>query len=159
MKKFEEGVFSDLRNLKPGVDACLEEPKVGYCSFLCFPSFLWFLWGVLWSGFVWSVGLCVLSGTGGEYSWRALLYSLRGMVTWAVMCFMGCLGVRCGVHGYCVSLAGVWCSPVFSGNFSWTMDCLFCFYHFNFRSRGCQLVKVGSPTASSLDLSFLDHDN
>jgi len=30
MKKFEEGVFSDLRNLKPGVDACLEEPKV--CS-------------------------------------------------------------------------------------------------------------------------------
>lgn len=28
MKKFEEGVFSDLRNLKPGVDACLEEPKV-----------------------------------------------------------------------------------------------------------------------------------
>lgn len=28
MKKFEEGVFSDLRNLKPGQDACLEEPKV-----------------------------------------------------------------------------------------------------------------------------------
>ena len=28
MKKFEEGVFSDLRNLKPGADACLEEPKV-----------------------------------------------------------------------------------------------------------------------------------
>lgn len=28
MKKFEEGVFSDLRNLKPGIDACLEEPKV-----------------------------------------------------------------------------------------------------------------------------------
>lgn len=28
MKKFEEGVFSDLRNLKPGFDACLEEPKV-----------------------------------------------------------------------------------------------------------------------------------
>ncbi|KAF8815250.1 hypothetical protein BYT27DRAFT_7249334 [Phlegmacium glaucopus] len=27
MKKFEEGVFSDLRNLKPGVDASLEEPK------------------------------------------------------------------------------------------------------------------------------------
>ena len=26
--KFEEGVFSDLRNLKPGVDPCLEEPKV-----------------------------------------------------------------------------------------------------------------------------------
>ena len=34
MKKFEEGVFSDLRNLKPGVDASLEEPKV--CSFLFF---------------------------------------------------------------------------------------------------------------------------
>jgi len=33
VKKFEEGVFSDLRNLKPGVDACLEEPKV-------VPSFL-----------------------------------------------------------------------------------------------------------------------
>ena len=28
MKKFEEGVFSDLRNLKPGYDASLEEPKV-----------------------------------------------------------------------------------------------------------------------------------
>ncbi len=27
LKKFEEGVFSDLRNLKPGVDASLEEPK------------------------------------------------------------------------------------------------------------------------------------
>lgn len=34
MKKFEEGVFSDLRNLKPGVDACLEEPKVSFLS-LC----------------------------------------------------------------------------------------------------------------------------
>jgi len=30
MKKFEEGVFSDLRNLKPGTDASLEEPKVCY---------------------------------------------------------------------------------------------------------------------------------
>ncbi|ODO03103.1 60S ribosomal protein L39 [Cryptococcus amylolentus CBS 6273] len=29
VKKFEEGVFSDLRNLKPGTDACLEEPKPG----------------------------------------------------------------------------------------------------------------------------------
>lgn len=28
VKKFEEGVFSDLRNLKPGQDASLEEPKV-----------------------------------------------------------------------------------------------------------------------------------
>ncbi|OAD79142.1 hypothetical protein PHYBLDRAFT_94887, partial [Phycomyces blakesleeanus NRRL 1555(-)] len=26
-KKFEEGIFSDLRNLKPGTDARLEEPK------------------------------------------------------------------------------------------------------------------------------------
>ncbi|OAC99966.1 hypothetical protein MUCCIDRAFT_24485, partial [Mucor lusitanicus CBS 277.49] len=26
-KKFEEGIFSDLRNLKPGHDARLEEPK------------------------------------------------------------------------------------------------------------------------------------
>ena len=34
MKKFEEGVFSDLRNLKPGVDACLEEPKVRTVSSL-----------------------------------------------------------------------------------------------------------------------------
>lgn len=34
MKKFEEGVFSDLRNLKPGVDASLEEPKVRLnCAF------------------------------------------------------------------------------------------------------------------------------
>ena len=44
MKKFEEGVFSDLRNLKPGVDACLEEPKVSLVSSLvsgrcvCVPS-------------------------------------------------------------------------------------------------------------------------
>ena len=35
MKKFEEGVFSDLRNLKPGTDACLEEPKV--CTFPPYP--------------------------------------------------------------------------------------------------------------------------
>lgn len=28
VKKFEEGVFSDLRNLKSGTDAALEEPKV-----------------------------------------------------------------------------------------------------------------------------------
>ncbi len=27
IKKFEEGIFSDLRNLKPGVDAALEEPR------------------------------------------------------------------------------------------------------------------------------------
>lgn len=33
MKKFEEGVFSDLRNLKPGVDATLEEPKVSHLDF------------------------------------------------------------------------------------------------------------------------------
>jgi transcription factor STE12 len=37
MKKFEEGVFSDLRNLKPGVDASLEEPKV--CASLVSQSF------------------------------------------------------------------------------------------------------------------------
>ena len=35
MKKFEEGVFSDLRNLKPGVDACLEDPKVSYSNKFC----------------------------------------------------------------------------------------------------------------------------
>ncbi|TFK26981.1 STE-domain-containing protein [Coprinopsis marcescibilis] len=34
MKKFEEGVFSDLRNLRPGVDACLEEPKSGFLDLL-----------------------------------------------------------------------------------------------------------------------------
>ncbi|THG93423.1 hypothetical protein EW145_g8379, partial [Phellinidium pouzarii] len=34
MKKFEEGVFSDLRNLKPGTDACLEEPKVRHIVML-----------------------------------------------------------------------------------------------------------------------------
>jgi hypothetical protein len=33
MKKFEEGVFSDLRNLKPGTDAILEEPKVGFLPY------------------------------------------------------------------------------------------------------------------------------
>jgi transcription factor STE12 len=34
MKKFEEGVFSDLRNLKPGVDATLEEPKSSFLDLL-----------------------------------------------------------------------------------------------------------------------------
>nr|ODO02173.1 hypothetical protein L204_00900 [Cryptococcus depauperatus CBS 7855] len=34
MKKFEEGVFSDLRNLKPGTDACLEEPKSSFLDLL-----------------------------------------------------------------------------------------------------------------------------
>ncbi|KAJ3254703.1 homeodomain transcription factor ste12 [Chytriomyces hyalinus] len=33
-KKFEEGVFSDLRNLKPGVDATLEEPRSPLLEFL-----------------------------------------------------------------------------------------------------------------------------
>jgi len=34
MKKFEEGVFSDLRNLKPGKAASLEEPRSGFLDFL-----------------------------------------------------------------------------------------------------------------------------
>ncbi|KAG0356572.1 STE like transcription factor-domain-containing protein [Gamsiella multidivaricata] len=34
IKKFEEGVFSDLRNLKPGADACLEEPKSPFLEML-----------------------------------------------------------------------------------------------------------------------------
>ncbi|KAF5376369.1 hypothetical protein D9757_008637 [Collybiopsis confluens] len=34
MKKFEEGVFSDLRNLKPGQDATLEEPKSPFLDLL-----------------------------------------------------------------------------------------------------------------------------
>ena len=38
MKKFEEGVFSDLRNLKPGIDAILEEPKVRAFAYLPYPS-------------------------------------------------------------------------------------------------------------------------
>ena len=33
-KKFEEGVFSDLRNLKPGTDAVLEEPRSEFLEFL-----------------------------------------------------------------------------------------------------------------------------
>ncbi|WVQ83978.1 hypothetical protein IAT38_006123 [Cryptococcus sp. DSM 104549] len=33
-KKWEEGVFSDLRNLKPGVDATLEEPKSPLLDYL-----------------------------------------------------------------------------------------------------------------------------
>ncbi|WRT65062.1 uncharacterized protein IL334_002004 [Kwoniella shivajii] len=33
-KKWEEGVFSDLRNLKPGTDAALEEPKSPLLEFL-----------------------------------------------------------------------------------------------------------------------------
>ncbi|KAJ6550833.1 STE like transcription factor-domain-containing protein, partial [Mycena vulgaris] len=52
MKKFQEGVFSDLRNLKPHVDASLEEPKSPLLDLLfkyqCIPSqkkqkvFYWF---------------------------------------------------------------------------------------------------------------------
>ncbi|KAI9281539.1 STE like transcription factor-domain-containing protein [Sporodiniella umbellata] len=34
LKKFEEGVFSDLRNLKPGMDASLEEPKSDFLEML-----------------------------------------------------------------------------------------------------------------------------
>ncbi|KAI8071965.1 STE like transcription factor-domain-containing protein [Thamnidium elegans] len=34
LKKFEEGVFSDLRNLKPGTDAILEEPKSAFLDLL-----------------------------------------------------------------------------------------------------------------------------
>lgn len=34
MKKFEEGIFSDLRNLKPGVDASLENPRSDFLEFL-----------------------------------------------------------------------------------------------------------------------------
>jgi hypothetical protein len=33
-EKIEEGVFSDLRNLKPGADVCLEEPKVCFVSLM-----------------------------------------------------------------------------------------------------------------------------
>ena len=45
MKKFEEGIFSDLRNLKPGVDASLEEPKVSrnLVFFFVFLPFSFFL--------------------------------------------------------------------------------------------------------------------
>ncbi|KAI8819336.1 STE like transcription factor-domain-containing protein, partial [Fimicolochytrium jonesii] len=34
VKKFEEGVFSDLRNLKPGIDATLEEPRSEFLEIL-----------------------------------------------------------------------------------------------------------------------------
>ena len=34
MKKFEEGIFSDLRNLKPGLDSVLEEPRSEFLEFL-----------------------------------------------------------------------------------------------------------------------------
>lgn len=34
LKKFEEGIFSDLRNLKPGVDATLENPRSEFLEFL-----------------------------------------------------------------------------------------------------------------------------
>lgn len=33
-KKFEEGIFSDLRNLKCGIDATLEQPKSAFLQFL-----------------------------------------------------------------------------------------------------------------------------
>ncbi|KAI5149262.1 transcription factor STE12 [Enteropsectra breve] len=34
IKKFEEGIFSDLRNLKPGIDATLEGPRSDFLEFL-----------------------------------------------------------------------------------------------------------------------------
>ncbi|KAI9007392.1 transcription factor, STE-like protein, partial [Gaertneriomyces semiglobifer] len=34
VKKFEEGVFSDLRNLKPGIDATLEDPRSEFLEML-----------------------------------------------------------------------------------------------------------------------------
>ncbi|KAJ3220090.1 homeodomain transcription factor ste12 [Dinochytrium kinnereticum] len=34
LKKFEEGVFSDLRSLKPGIDAALEEPRSEFLEYL-----------------------------------------------------------------------------------------------------------------------------
>lgn len=34
LKKFEEGIFSDLRNLKPGIDATLEPPRSPFLEFL-----------------------------------------------------------------------------------------------------------------------------
>ncbi|KAG0438916.1 Transcription factor steA [Dictyocoela muelleri] len=34
LKKFEEGIFSDLRNLKPGVDSTLEGPRSEFLEFL-----------------------------------------------------------------------------------------------------------------------------
>ncbi len=34
LKKFEEGVFSDLSNLKPGIDATLEDPRSPFLEFL-----------------------------------------------------------------------------------------------------------------------------
>lgn len=34
IKKFEEGIFSDLRNLKPGIDATLENPRSDFLEFL-----------------------------------------------------------------------------------------------------------------------------
>ncbi|KAK6090929.1 hypothetical protein P3W45_000174 [Vairimorpha bombi] len=34
LKKFEEGIFSDLRNLKPGIDATLEGPRSEFLEFL-----------------------------------------------------------------------------------------------------------------------------
>ena len=34
VKKFEEGIFSDLRNLKAGTDASLEDPKSPFLDFL-----------------------------------------------------------------------------------------------------------------------------
>lgn len=33
-KKFEEGIFSDLRNLRPGIEASLEEPRSPFLDFL-----------------------------------------------------------------------------------------------------------------------------
>ena len=45
MMQFEEGIFTDLRNLKPGVDASLEETKASFCFFVfcCLADFFVFV--------------------------------------------------------------------------------------------------------------------
>jgi hypothetical protein len=69
MKKFEEGVFSDLRNLKPGTDACLEEPKVSFCGVFIFVNL--FLSVLFRSLFVDCALLCFVI-FGDIVAWRTL---------------------------------------------------------------------------------------
>jgi hypothetical protein len=151
MKKFEEGVFSDLRNLKPGVDACLEEPKVGCSSCLFFLLFCGFCGGVVeWVCVECGVGVCVLSGI---------------IVVTFISCAgygdVGC-GFFCGARLLCdlrisgasgvprssrETFLGEWIASFLfllgSSFFLGIRACLSLPASFGFRSRGCQLVKVG----------------
>ncbi|KAJ7156182.1 STE12-like C2H2 type Zn-finger transcription factor, partial [Mycena filopes] len=80
MKKFEEGVFSDLRNLKPGADACLEEPK-GFSSFFWSILLIFgvFVFVCCWRG---CLGDCAC-GTDGRTRTTSAASALSSSAAWS----------------------------------------------------------------------------